>query len=43
MIADRVVLLPGTTVGLRALMGSGALSKRNASYEDNSIWMGNGQ
>ncbi|KAJ4474912.1 AMP-dependent synthetase and ligase [Lentinula aciculospora] len=41
MIADRVVLLPGVTIGSRAVMGSGALSKRNASYEDGSTWMGN--
>ncbi|KAJ3868476.1 acetyl-CoA synthetase-like protein [Lentinula novae-zelandiae] len=41
MIADRVILLPGTTVGSRAVMGSGALSKRNATYEDGSTWMGN--
>ena len=40
MIADRVVLLPGTTVGKRAVMGSGALGRRGASYEDGSIWMG---
>uniref|UniRef100_A0A0W0FS65 Putative AMP-dependent synthetase and ligase n=1 Tax=Moniliophthora roreri TaxID=221103 RepID=A0A0W0FS65_MONRR len=41
MIADRVVLLPGTRVGHRTVMGSGALGKRNAVYEDNSTWMGN--
>ena len=28
MIADRVVLLPGTKVGKRTVMGSGALGKR---------------
>ncbi|KIK57060.1 hypothetical protein GYMLUDRAFT_173450 [Collybiopsis luxurians FD-317 M1] len=43
MIADRVVLLPGVTVGTRAVMGSGALSKRNTSYEDGSTWIGNGE
>ncbi|KAJ8092843.1 putative NRPS-like protein biosynthetic cluster [Marasmius tenuissimus] len=41
MIADRVVLLPGTHVGYRTVMGSGALSKRDTAYQDNSIWMGN--
>ncbi|KAJ3795144.1 acetyl-CoA synthetase-like protein [Lentinula aff. detonsa] len=41
MIADRVVLLPGTTIGSRAVMGSGALSKRNTSYGEGSTWMGN--
>ncbi|KZT25194.1 acetyl-CoA synthetase-like protein [Neolentinus lepideus HHB14362 ss-1] len=40
MIADRVVLLPGTTVGRRAIMGSGALGRRNGTYEDGSVWMG---
>ncbi|RPD65127.1 acetyl-CoA synthetase-like protein [Lentinus tigrinus ALCF2SS1-6] len=40
MIADRVVLLPGTTVGKRTVMGSGALGRREATYEDGSIWMG---
>jgi len=42
MIADRVVLLPGTTIGRRAVMGSGALSKRNTSYDAGSTWIGNG-
>jgi len=41
MIADRCVLLPGTKVGHRAVMGSGALSKRNGVYENGSTWMGN--
>ncbi|TFK88643.1 acetyl-CoA synthetase-like protein [Polyporus arcularius HHB13444] len=40
MIADRVVLLPGTTVGKRTVMGSGALGRRCATYEDGSVWMG---
>ncbi|EAU90635.2 AMP-dependent synthetase and ligase [Coprinopsis cinerea okayama7 len=43
MIADRVVLLPGTRVGRRTVMGSGALGKGGKeAYEDGSIWMGNG-
>ncbi|KAF5316582.1 hypothetical protein D9619_006739 [Psilocybe cf. subviscida] len=41
MIADRVVLLPNTTVGRGAVMGSGALGKRNTTYEPNSTWIGN--
>ncbi|KAK7433552.1 hypothetical protein VKT23_020726 [Stygiomarasmius scandens] len=41
MIADRVVLLPGTRVGARAVMGSGALGKRNGVYEEGSTWIGN--
>ncbi|KAI0737046.1 acetyl-CoA synthetase-like protein [Daedaleopsis nitida] len=40
MIADRVVLLPGSTVGKRTVMGSGALGRRDATYEDGSVWMG---
>ncbi|KAI0693792.1 acetyl-CoA synthetase-like protein [Cytidiella melzeri] len=41
MIADRVVLLPGTHVGKRCVMGSGSLGKRGGVYEDGSTWMGN--
>ena len=40
MIADRVILLPGTTVGKRAVMGSGALGRRDAAYAPGSVWMG---
>lgn len=40
MIADRVVILPGTTVGRRCVMGSGALSRRGGNYEERSVWMG---
>ncbi len=39
MIADRVVLLPGTQVGYRTVMGSGSLSAREAYYPDNSAWV----
>ena len=42
MVADRVVLLPGTTIGRQIVMGSGALGKRSATYEDGSTWIGNG-
>ncbi|KAL0571102.1 hypothetical protein V5O48_010858 [Marasmius crinis-equi] len=41
MIADRVILLPGTTVGSRTVMGSGTLSVRNGNYPDGSMWIGN--
>ena len=40
MIADRVVLLPGATIGTQCVMGSGALARRNGNYEDRSVWMG---
>ncbi|ESK93312.1 amp-dependent synthetase and ligase [Moniliophthora roreri MCA 2997] len=45
MIADRVVLLPGTVVGSRAVLGSGALGAREKVYEAGSTWIGssNGQ
>ncbi|KAF8998261.1 acetyl-CoA synthetase-like protein [Cyathus striatus] len=41
MISDRVVLLPGTRVGRRAVMGTGALGRRNGVYEAGSTWLGN--
>ncbi|KAF4611312.1 hypothetical protein D9613_007197 [Agrocybe pediades] len=41
MIADRVLLLPGTRVGSQAVMGSGSLGKRNATYAPGSTWIGN--
>jgi hypothetical protein len=42
MIADRVVLLPGTRVGTNAIMGTGSMGKRNGIYEAGSTWIGNG-
>lgn len=39
MIADRVVLLPGTHVGYRTVMGSGSLSARDGYYPDGSTWV----
>ena len=42
MVADRVVLLPGTRVGPGAVMGTGSLGKRNSNYAAGSIWIGNG-
>lgn len=42
MIANRVVLLPGTRVGRSTIMGTGALGKRGGEYEDGSTWIGNG-
>ncbi|KIM35873.1 hypothetical protein M413DRAFT_78898 [Hebeloma cylindrosporum] len=41
MVADRVVLLPGTRIGNRTVMGTGALGIRNGTYEDGSAWIGN--
>lgn len=41
MVADRVVLRPGTRLGRRAVLGSGALTTRDTEYPDNSVWIGN--
>ena len=39
MVADRVVLLPGTHIGRRTVMGSGSLSTRNGYYPAGSTWV----
>ncbi|KAL9570946.1 hypothetical protein ACKAV7_005283 [Fusarium commune] len=40
MIADRVCLLPGVTVGERTTMGSGAVTKRNGNYVSDGTYVG---
>lgn len=40
MIADRVVLSPGTIIESRAIMGSGATTRRNQVCPLDSIWIG---
>lgn len=40
MIADRVALLPGVTIGEKTTMGSGALTKRNKYYNDGGTYVG---
>ncbi|KAK6088072.1 peroxisomal-coenzyme a synthetase [Seiridium cupressi] len=40
MIADRVCLLPGVSIGKSTVMGSGALSRRGKSYGDDTTWVG---
>ncbi|KAJ6486574.1 acetyl-CoA synthetase-like protein [Mycena vulgaris] len=40
MIADRVVLLAGATIGKCTVMGSGALGLRDTKYNDGSTWLG---
>ncbi|KAI0129065.1 hypothetical protein BJ170DRAFT_358715 [Xylariales sp. AK1849] len=40
MIADRVCLLPGVSIGQGAVMGSGALSRKGKSYGDHTTWVG---
>ncbi|KAL5358955.1 hypothetical protein BJX96DRAFT_173917 [Aspergillus floccosus] len=41
MVGDRSVLLPGTTVGRRALVGSGCLLRRGQTYPPDTVWLGN--
>ena len=40
MIADRVVVLPGTRIGEGVVLGSGALTRRNCYYPENTVWVG---
>lgn len=40
MIADRVILLPGSHVGHKTTMGSGALTRRNKYYPDGGTYVG---
>ncbi|KAJ5707687.1 hypothetical protein N7488_007488 [Penicillium malachiteum] len=40
MVGDRVVALPGVTIGRDAMIGSGALLRRNGDYPSNTIWTG---
>ncbi|PTB39784.1 hypothetical protein M441DRAFT_47685 [Trichoderma asperellum CBS 433.97] len=40
MIADRVCLLPGVTIGSQATMGSGSLTRRGASYASGGTFVG---
>jgi acyl-CoA synthetase (AMP-forming)/AMP-acid ligase II/acetyltransferase-like isoleucine patch superfamily enzyme/acyl carrier protein len=40
MVADRVATLPGTYIGEQAVLGSGTLTRRNAVYAPNSVYIG---
>lgn len=40
MVADRVVLLPGSLLGEKTVMGSGALAKRETHYPAGTTWVG---
>ncbi|KAJ5233212.1 NRPS-like protein biosynthetic cluster [Penicillium citrinum] len=40
MVGDRVVASPGVTIGREAMIGSGALLRRNGDYPANTIWTG---
>ncbi|KAE8140256.1 hypothetical protein BDV38DRAFT_269254 [Aspergillus pseudotamarii] len=39
-VGDRVVALPGVTVGKRTTLGSGALLRRDGEYPDDTAWAG---
>lgn len=40
MVADRVIVQPGCKIGEQAVLGSGALTRRNANYAPESTWIG---
>lgn len=40
MVADRVVILPGTTLGKNTVLGSGALTRRDTYYPSDTVWVG---
>lgn len=40
MVSDRCIVLPGVTIGDQAVLGSGAMTKRDKTYEAGSTWVG---
>ena len=40
MVADRAILLPGTTVGSHTVLGSGSLTRRDTVYPADTVWIG---
>jgi acyl-CoA synthetase (AMP-forming)/AMP-acid ligase II/acetyltransferase-like isoleucine patch superfamily enzyme/acyl carrier protein len=40
MVADRVIITPGGTVGEQAVLGSGTLTRRNGAYGPSSVYIG---
>ena len=40
MVADRVIILPGTTLGKNTVLGSGAVTRRDTSYPAGTVWVG---
>jgi len=40
MVSDRCIVLPGVTIGDQAVLGSGAMTKRDKMYEAGSTWVG---
>lgn len=40
MVSDRVILLPGASLGSHTVLGSGALTRRNKAYAPDTVWVG---
>lgn len=40
MLADRCVVLPGVVIGRNTVLGSGALARKNATYEAGGVFVG---
>ncbi|MCJ1437717.1 hypothetical protein MMC27_007104 [Xylographa pallens] len=40
MVADRVIILPGTTLEKNTVLGSGALTRRDTVYPPDTVWVG---
>ncbi|KUL87836.1 hypothetical protein ZTR_03174 [Talaromyces verruculosus] len=40
MVGDRAVVLPGVNIGREAMIGSGALLRRNGRFAENTVWTG---
>ena len=41
MVADRVILSPGSTIGKNTMLGSGTLTKRHQACAPDTVWLGN--
>lgn len=40
MVADRAVILPGTTIAKRTVLGSESLTRRDTYYAPDTVWVG---
>ena len=40
MVADRVIILPGTILGKYTVLGSGAVTRRDTNCPSNTVWVG---
>lgn len=43
MVADRVVILPGVSIGERTVLGSGAVTRYEKHYDSDTVWVGSKQ